>query len=64
MLRSIGRLGSVVVDALLPQARAQACTTGFCETSSKGKRCCKICTGGTKVCTSWGFGCPNNCDNY
>ncbi len=64
MMRSIGRVGSAVLDALLPQAKAQACTTGWCERNSAGRRrCCKQCTGG-KVCTAWGSGCPNNCDSY
>ncbi len=64
MRQSIGRVGTTILERLLPSAKARACTTGWCEkSSSKGKRCCKQCPGG-KVCTSWGFGCPNNCDNY
>ncbi|HEU5470941.1 MAG TPA: hypothetical protein VFV67_09840 [Actinophytocola sp.] len=64
MLRSVGRVGSAILEKLLPQAQARACTDGWCETSSKGKRCCKLCTGGTKVCTAWTYGCPNGCANY
>jgi hypothetical protein len=64
MMRSMGRLGSALLDALLPQATAKACTDGWCETSAGGrKRCCKQCVGG-KVCTAWGYGCPNGCANY
>jgi len=69
MLRRIGKLGTSVVEALIPSARAQACTPGFCEhQSGKGHRCCKICTGGQKICGSWsgagtggctGVDCPN-----
>jgi hypothetical protein len=61
MLRSVGRISSAIMEKLLPQAQAQACTDSWCETSSKGKRCCKLCTGGTKACTSWTYGCPNGC---
>jgi hypothetical protein len=64
MRRSIGRFGSAVIEFLLPQSRATACTDGWCERNSSGQgRCCKQCTGG-KVCTYWGFGCPNGCANY
>ena len=64
MLRSLGRAASAVVDALLPQAEAKACTDGWCETASNGQsRCCKQCNG-VKVCTYWGYGCPNGCYNY
>lgn len=62
-MTTIRRAGSAVLNFLLPQAKAQACTDGWCETSSQGGRCCKQCTGG-KVCTRWGFGCPNGCSNY
>ena len=65
MLRSIGRIGSALVNVLLPEAEAQACTSGWCEQNSKGqRRCCKLCTSGTKVCTYWGYGCPGGCVNY
>ena len=65
MRKSIGRLGTSILNTLLPQTEAKACTDGFCETSSsKGKRCCKLCTGSVKVCTAWGYGCPNGCSNY
>jgi len=65
MLKSIGRVASAAIQFLIPEAEAQACTDGFCETSAGGrKRCCKICVGGNKVCTAWGFGCPNGCANY
>jgi hypothetical protein len=54
MLRVIGRAGSAVLETLLPGARAQACTDSWCEhQSGKGHRCCKLCTGGNKVCTGW-----------
>jgi hypothetical protein len=65
MLKSIGRAAGAVIQLLIPEAEAQACTPGWCERNASGQgRCCKICTGGTKVCTRWGFGCPNSCDNY
>lgn len=64
MLKSLGRTAGKVIEILIPRARAQACTSGWCESSSRGRRCCKLCTGGTKVCTSWGYGCPNNCAYY
>jgi len=61
MLKSLGRK---VLEILIPQAEAHACTDGWCERNSSGSgRCCKQCVGG-KVCTSWGFGCPNGCANY
>jgi hypothetical protein len=63
MLRSVGRIGSAILEMMLPDAPARACTDGWCETSSQGRRCCKQCTGG-KVCTGWGFGCPNGCAHY
>ncbi len=63
MRKAIGRVGTAIIEVLLPSAQAQACTDGWCETSSKGNRCCKQCPGG-KVCTAYGYGCPNNCDNY
>ena len=69
MLRRIGKLGTSLVEALIPSARAQACTPGFCEhQDGKGHRCCKICTGGVKICGPWsgagtggctGINCPN-----
>jgi hypothetical protein len=64
MARSIGRITSAVLNKLLPEAEAKACTPGFCERKNGNGRCCKICTGGNKVCTSWSFGCPNKCANY
>jgi len=63
MRRSIGQVGSAILSAILPQARAQACTDGWCEACSGHHRCCKLCFGG-KVCTYCGFGCPNGCINY
>ena len=49
-----GRIGSSLIEALLPSAQAQACTEAFCEhQDGKGHRCCKICTGGAKVCGPW-----------
>lgn len=64
MLKSLGRTASRVIEILIPKAEAQACTTGWCERNSAGRRrCCKQCVGG-KVCTYWGFGCPNGCANY
>jgi hypothetical protein len=54
MLRAIGRIGSTVLEALLPSTRAQACTASFCEhQDGKGHRCCKFCVGGVKVCSAW-----------
>jgi hypothetical protein len=65
MLRSIGRAAGAVIQLLIPGTEAQACTTGWCERNSAGKgRCCKLCPGGTKVCTYWGYGCPSSCNNY
>lgn len=64
MLKSLGRTASKIVEILIPQAEAHACTDGWCERNSAGRRrCCKQCTGG-KVCTAWGYGCPNGCANY
>ena len=61
MLRAIGRLGSVVLDALLPQTSAQACTESFCEhQSGKGHRCCKFCPSG-KVCGPWSGAGTGDC---
>lgn len=55
MLRGIGRAGSAVLEALLPTARAQACTDSWCEhKKGRGHRCCKLCPpNGNKVCTPW-----------
>ena len=64
MSRSIGRLGSAVLELLLPSARAQACTDSYCEQSSGRRRCCKTCPGGVIACTPWtsgsctGYHCP------
>ncbi|HJQ00785.1 MAG TPA: hypothetical protein VJ851_04235 [Jatrophihabitans sp.] len=63
MSRSIGRLGSAVLELLLPSARAQACTPTYCEHSGTRRRCCKGCPSGV-VCTPWvtgscsGYHCP------
>jgi hypothetical protein len=65
MRRGFGRVGSALLNALLPQTRAQACTDSFCEhRAGKGHRCCMICTSG-KVCSPWhganscaGVSCP------
>ena len=65
MLKSIGRAASAVVQLLIPEAEAQACTDAWCETSAtKGKRCCKLCPGNHVACTPWGTGCPNGCAAY
>ncbi|HZM83505.1 MAG TPA: hypothetical protein VFC19_47930 [Candidatus Limnocylindrales bacterium] len=67
MLRRIGKVGSAVIDALLPGTKAEACTVPWCEKRDgrNQHRCCKICTGGIKICTSWtsggcgGVNCPH-----
>ena len=53
MRGSIGRLGIAALEFLLPSARAQACYDAYCEQSGARRRCCKICTGGVKVCSAW-----------
>ncbi len=64
MRRAIGRVGSAIIDILLPDVKAEACTDGWCERNASGQgRCCKQCIGG-KVCTYWGYGCPGGCINY
>ena len=68
MLRVVGRIGSAVLDTLLPSKSAQACTDCFCENNAaKTKhRCCKFCPSG-KVCGTWQSGkcnsssCPTFC---
>ncbi|GIH05573.1 hypothetical protein Rhe02_36400 [Rhizocola hellebori] len=58
MLRRIGKAGSALIDALLPGTKAEACTDSWCEKRSgvNQHRCCKLCTGGVKACTSWTSG--------
>lgn len=68
MRRSIGRVGSALLNSLLPPARAQAstfgCLPGYCETGKAcDPRCCKVCNG-VKTCTPCNFGCPDACSNY
>ncbi|HJQ00786.1 MAG TPA: hypothetical protein VJ851_04240 [Jatrophihabitans sp.] len=65
MSRSINRLGSAVLELLLPSARAQACTLSYCEQSGTRRRCCKNCPGGVIACLPWQTGsCKNyNCPN-
>lgn len=64
MRKSIGRMGGAILSAILPEAKAQACTEGWCETCNRTHhRCCKLCPGG-KVCTYCGYGCPGGCVNY
>jgi hypothetical protein len=66
MRQSIGRTGSRILELLLPSARAQACTTGYCVVSGSRHRCCKFCPGTGTVCLPWvpGGSCTNvNCPN-
>lgn len=65
MRGSIGRFGTAVLEVLLPSARAEACTTGYCQQSGTRRRCCKYCPGTGTVCLPWqsgscsGVTCPN-----
>jgi hypothetical protein len=61
MRKSIGRLSSSVIEALLPSAKADACTDSWCQTSGTKVRCCKICTSGTTTCQAWVTG---NCTTH
>jgi hypothetical protein len=60
MLRTIGKVGSAVIDALLPGTRAEACTPPFCEGRThngvRQHRCCMLCTGNVKSCGGWTTG--------
>lgn len=54
MRKSVSRIGSAVLELLLPSAQAQACTQPWCENNSTGTkhRCCHQCPNGT-LCGSW-----------
>lgn len=43
MRQPIGRLGSAILELLVPSVRAQACTAAFCQQSNGRWRCCKYC---------------------
>ncbi len=58
----IRRLGSSIMETLLPTARAQACTPPYCDHTNN--RCCKMCTGGVKMCAPKNSGCTNSCRGY
>lgn len=53
MRQSIGKMGSAILELLLPSARAAACTPSWCQTSGSRHRCCHTCPGIGTVCTSW-----------
>ncbi len=53
MRKSIGRFGSAALELLLPSARAEACTSAWCQASGGKRRCCKLCPGGETVCTPY-----------
>ncbi len=61
-MRTFRRIGSSIMETLLPTARAQACTPGYCDHAKN--RCCKMCTGGVKICASRGSGCADNCFGF
>lgn len=61
MRASLGRFSAAVLEVLLPSARAQACTTGYCQQSGTRRRCCKYCPGTGTVCLPWQTG---SCNNY
>ncbi|MGI8666565.1 MAG: hypothetical protein ACR2N4_11120 [Jatrophihabitans sp.] len=64
MTKTFGKVGSAVLEALLPSARGQACTDSYCQQSGSRRRCCKVCPGGVVACTPWvsgscaGVTCP------
>jgi hypothetical protein len=61
MKQSISRMGSAIVELLLPTARARACTDYWCQQSGSRSRCCHICISGQVQCGAWrtgGCNCP------
>lgn len=54
MRQSIGRVGSAILEVLIPSARAQACTAVFCQQNGTRFRCCKFCP--TLTCTPYANG--------
>jgi hypothetical protein len=53
MRQSIGKMGSAILELLLPSTRAVACTPAWCETKGSRHRCCHTCPGIGTVCTSY-----------
>ncbi len=53
MRKSIGRISSAALELLLPSARAEACTSSWCQQSGSKRRCCKSCPGGVIACTPY-----------
>lgn len=62
MRQSMSRMGSAILELILPSAQAHAaCTPSWCETKGSRHRCCKNCSGIGKVCTPYG---PGTCKTH